>query len=99
MDKLKEIAKDPAKLEEEINKAWEKMDVDKKGYITGEQLKAAMIAQAKALGLPTDKEPTAEQKEQAKKILDPAGNNQITLENYKKFVLAGVAKAKAEGKL
>ena len=39
MDKLKAVVNDPAKLEEELKKAFEKMDAEKKGYISHEVLK------------------------------------------------------------
>ena len=67
MDKIKAVVNDPAKLEEELKKAFEKMDADKKGYISHETLKTALIEQAKALGLPKpEKEPTEEEKEKAR---------------------------------
>ena len=70
MDKLKAVVNDPAKLEEELKKAFEKMDADKKGYISHEVLKQALIDQAKALGLPKpEKEPTEAEKEAARKLL------------------------------
>ena len=100
MDKLKAIANDPAKLDEELKKAFEKMDAEKKGFISHEVLKTALIEQAKALGLPKpEKEPTEEEKEKAKKIADPDGAGKITFENFKKLMLAGIEKARAAGKL
>ena len=100
MDKLKAIANDPAKLDEELKKAFEIMDTEKKGFISHEVLKAALIDQAKALGLPKpEKEPTEEEKEKAKKIADPDGSGKITFENFKKLMLAGIEKARAAGKL
>jgi Ca2+-binding EF-hand superfamily protein len=100
MDKIKAVVNDPAKLEEELKKAFEKMDAEHKGYISHEVLKAALIEQAKALGLPKpEKEPTEEEKEKAKKIADPDGTGKITFENFKKLALAGIEKGKREGKL
>ena len=100
MDKVKAVVNDPAKLDEELKKAFEKMDAEKKGYVSHEVLKTALIEQAKALGLPKpEKEPTEEEKEKAKKIADPDGSGKITFENFKKLMLAGIEKAKAAGKL
>jgi len=100
MDKLKAVANDPAKLEEELKKAFEKMDAEKKGYVTPEVLKAALIEQAKALGLPKpEKEPSEEEKEKAKKLADPDGTGKITFENFKKLMHAGIEKARADGKI
>ena len=100
MDKIKAVVNDPAKLEEELKKAFEKMDADKKGYISHETLKAALIEQAKALGLPKpEKEPTEEEKEKAGKLADPDGSGKITYENFLKLMHAGIAKAKEMGKI
>ena len=100
MDKLKAVVNDPAKLQEELKKAFEKMDAEKKGYISHEVLKAALIEQAKALGLPKpEKEPTEEEKAAARKIADPDGSGKITFENFVKFMEAGIKKAKEMGKI
>jgi Ca2+-binding EF-hand superfamily protein len=100
MDKIKEVVNDPARLDAELKKAFEKMDADKKGFITHEALKAALIEQAKALGLPKpEKEPTEEEKEKARKIADPDGSGKITFENFVKLMHAGIEKAKAMGKI
>ena len=100
MDKIKAVVNDPAKLEEELKKAFEKMDAEKKGYISHEVLKKALEEQAKALGLPKpEKEPTEEEKEKARKIADPDGTGKITYENFVKLMHAGIKKAKEMGKI
>jgi Ca2+-binding EF-hand superfamily protein len=100
MDKIKAVANDPAKLQEELKKAFEKMDAEKKGYISHEVLKNALIEQAKALGLPKpEKEPTEEEKAAARKIADPDGSGKITFENFVKLMEAGIKKAKEMGKI
>ena len=100
MDKVKEVVNDPVKLEENLKKAFEKMDADKKGWVSHEVLKEALIAQAQALGLPKqEKEPTEEEKEKARKIADPDGTGKITYENFVKLMKAGIEKAKQMGKI
>ena len=100
MDKLKAVVNDPAKLQEELKKAFEKMDAEKKGYISHEVLKTALIEQAKALGLPKpEKEPTEEEKAAARNIADPDGSGKITFENFVKLMEAGIKKAKEMGKI
>jgi Ca2+-binding EF-hand superfamily protein len=100
MDKLKAVVNDPAKLQEELKKAFEKMDAEKKGYISHEVLKNALIEQAKALGLPKpEKEPTEEEKAAARKIADPDGSGKITFENFVKLMEAGIKKAREMGKI
>ena len=100
MDKLKEIANDPAKLEEAFKKGFEKLDAEKKGYITHEVLKQGLIAQAKGLGFADpEKEITPEEMEKAKKIADPDGTGKIVYENFVKLMHAGLKKAKEKGKI
>ena len=100
MDKIKAVVNNPAKLQEELKKAFEKMDAEKKGYISHEVLKTALIEQAKALGLPKpEKEPTEEEKAAARKIADPDGSGKITFENFLKLMEAGIKKAKEMGKI
>ena len=100
MEKIKEVVADPAKLEEAFKKAFEKLDADKKGYISVEAIKEALIDQAKMLGLPKpEKEPTEEEKEKAKKIADPEGTGKVTYENFVKFIKVGIEKGKAQGKI
>ena len=98
MDKVREIMSDPAKLEQSLRAAFDKVDAEKKGYITFEALMVALQAQAQAVGYKRDKPPTEEEKAEAKKIADPEGNNKITFENFKKFMIFGLEKKKAEGK-
>ena len=100
MDKVKEVVNDPVKLEENLKKAFEKMDADKKGWVSHEVLREALIAQAQAIGLPKpEKEPTEEEKEKARKLADPDGTGKITYENFVKLMKAGIEKAKKEGKI
>ena len=100
MEKLKEVVNDPAKLEQALKQAFEKMDTEKKGWVTHEVLKEALIAQAKALGLPKpEKPPTEEEKEAAKKLADPEGTGKVTYENFVKLMHAGIKKARDAGKI
>ena len=46
IEKIKEVVNNPVKLEENLKKAFEKMDADKKGWVSHEVLKEALIAQA-----------------------------------------------------
>ena len=100
MDKVKAVVNDPAKLEEALKTAFEKMDAEKKGYISHDVLVKSLIEQAKALGIPKpEKEPSEAEKEAAKKLADPDGTGKITFENFKKLMQAGFEKARKEGKL
>ena len=98
MDKAKEIIADPAKLEAELKKAWEKLDPEKKGYATYDIVEKCLREQAKALGIP-ERQPTPEEVEGAKKLADPEGTGKITYENFVKFIKAGIEQGKAKGKI
>ena len=63
MDKYKEIFADPAKLEAKLKEDWAKIDTKGEGAITYQQLMEAYQKMTKAMGLPEDKKPTAEDNE------------------------------------
>ena len=73
------------KLEEALKQAWKKLDPEGKGYATYDVVKDNLKAQAKALGMP-EREPTPEEREQAKKLADPDGTGKVTFENFVKFI-------------
>ena len=100
MDKIKEVVNNPALLEEKLKEFFNKVDVEKKGYITPEALKQAMENTAKELNLPKpEKEPTEAEKEAARKLADPDGSGKVTFENFKKLMHAGIKRARDAGKL
>ena len=52
------------------------------------------------MGIPKPpKEPTPQEIEMAKKIADPNGTGKINFEGFKALTLAGIEKARKEGKL
>ena len=94
-EKVKEVVKDPAKLEAEAKKAFAKMDVNKKGYL---DLKAIDDVDAKllALNLPGPKL-TQEHKEKLKKLADPDGTGKVTEAGFLSMVKTVVEKLKEQG--
>ena len=98
MEKYKEIANDPAKLEASLKEAWAKMDAKGLGFLTHQEFRAAAEAMSKSLNLPQE-QPTEEEKAAAKKIADPNNTGKITFERFKALVQAGIAKGKKEGKI
>ena len=98
MEKYKEIANDPAKLEASLKEAWAKMDAKGQGFLTHAEFRAAAEAMSKSLNLPQE-QPTEEEKAAAKKIADPNNTGKITFEGFKALVQAGIAKGKKEGKI
>ena len=99
MDKYKEIANDPAKLEASLKETWAKIDVNGEGSVTHEAFRVAAEAIAKQMNIPGMKPPTEEEKEAAKKLVDPNNTGRITFEGFKALVQAGIAKGKKEGKI
>ena len=99
MEKYKEIANDPVKLEAALKDAWAKFDSKGVGYVTHEEFRAASEAMAKNLNLPGIKPLTDEERARAKKIADPNGTGKITFEGFKALVQAGIAKGRKEGKI
>ena len=100
MDKIKEVVNNPALLEEKLREFYDKVDTQKKGYITPDELQAAMKATAEKLNLPKpEREPTEEEKEQGRKLADPTGSGKITFEGFRALSLAIITEAKKRGKL
>ena len=92
MEQLKAFAKDPAKLESKLKEEWAKMDTKGEGFVTFEVFAEAGKKMQQALNL--NKEPTDEEKQKYKQLLDPNNTGKITFENFQKFVKAGLEKLK-----
>ena len=98
MEKYKEIVNDPVKLEASLKDSWAKISKGQES-VTLQEFEVASRALAKEMKLPEQKEPTPEEKEAAKKLVDPNGTGKINFEGYKLLVQAGIAKGKREGKI
>ena len=98
MDKAKEILSDPAKLEATLKQAWAKLDPQNQGFVNYDTLKAALSAQAKALGMP-ERQPTPQEVENAKKLADPQGTGKVTFEGFVNLVKGGIEVMKKKGKI
>ena len=92
--KIKEGLKDPAKVENFCKFCWGVADKDKKGYISFEEFEK----NCKAL-VGTTKEPTAEEREKLRKLVDPQNTNKVTYEAFKKAVNIVIEELKKQGKL
>ena len=99
MEKYKEIVNDPVKLEASLKEAWAKIDSKGEGSVTFQVFEAASREMAKQMNLPQGKEPTPEEKEKARKLVDPNGTGRINFEGFKLLVQAGIAKGRKEGKI
>ena len=96
-DKVKAVLSDPAKLEEYIQRDFNSLDTEKKGYITYDVLFKALEKQYKHLGL--NKTPTEEDMTRCKKTADPEGTGKITFENYAKLIKVGIERMKSLKKI
>ena len=99
MEQYKEIAKDPVKLEEELKKAWAKIDPKGQGSVTPQEFGMAMATLAKEMKLPERKPPTEEERAQFAKIADPQNTGRISYEGFVRLTKARIEKAKQEGKI
>ena len=99
MDKYKEIANDPVKLEASLRETWAKIDAKGEGAVSFEVFEVASRQIAQQMNLPKGPEPTPQEKEAGRKIADPYNTGKITFEGFKALIQAGIAKAKREGKL
>ena len=99
MEKYKEMVNDPAKLDAFLKDAWAKISKGKDS-LTHEEFKVAAEEHAKTLAFPPNlQQPTDEEKEKAKKLIDPDGTGKVNFDGFVKLCQAGIAKAKREGKL
>ena len=98
MEKYKEIANDPVKLEAALKDAWAKIS---KGAdsVTHEEFKVASEAMAKTMNIPGMKPPTEEEKAAAKKIADPNGTGRITFEGFKALIHSAIEIGIKEGQI
>ncbi len=92
MDKLKELANDPAKLEAKLKEDWAKLDTKGEGAVTLAEFQEAGNKMQAKLNLGDLKGQF--DKEKFIKLLDPEGTGKVTYDNFVKFVKAGLEKLK-----
>ena len=97
LEKLKALAANPDALEAKIKEYWGKLDTEGKGFLTLEEFGTRTKEVAKTINLPLLA--TDDQKEKAKKILDPTGSGKVELDGFRNCVLAAFKKLKEDGKV
>ena len=97
MEQYKEIFADPAKLEAKLKEDWAKIDTTGEG-VTYKQLMEVYQKMSKAMGFPEKKQPTQEDNEKIKKLIDPEGTGKVKFEGFFNLVKAGAEQLKAAGK-
>lgn len=97
LKKIKEIVNDPTKLEAELKKLFEKMDKEKKGYVSFDLIHHQLEEESKKLGHEIhceDHKPG--ELEKGKKIADPEEKGKVDYEGFKRLVLAAIKHHKEE---
>ena len=99
MDKVKELMKDPAKLEETIKASWAKIDTKNEGEVEFGVFKVALEQIAKEMQI-TEMLPTTEKgAEEFKKVTDPNNKGKVNFEGFQAVIKLGLENMKKEGKL
>lgn len=99
METVKELMKDPAKLEATIKGAWAKIDQKNEGEVAIDAFTAGLTAIATEMKL-TEMLPTTDKgKAEFKQICDPTNCGKVNFEGFQKIVQTGIENMKKEGKL
>ena len=81
-EQAKALLKDPAKMQAELEKVFNLLDKDKKGYLVPDQLKAGVQGKLGAAGIPIIPEDPERQAEFLK-VADPSNSGKVTLDGFK----------------
>ena len=92
MNKLKELAGDPAKLEAALKEIWTKFDTKNQGWVTQDEFRAVSIELRKASGEAVDKMPSDEERKKIKQLIDPDNTGKVTFEQFVKLAKLGLEK-------
>ena len=92
MDKFKELAKDPAKLEAALKEVWAKFDTKNQGWLTHEEFRNVSIEFHKAQGKEPGKMPSEEERNKIKQLIDPENTGKVTFEQFVKLTKLGLEK-------
>ena len=99
MEAVKELLKDPAKLEATMKSSWAKIDPKNEGEVNFDLFTAALEQLAKEMQL-TEMLPTTDKgRAEFKKIADPNNAGKVSFEGFKAIIQEGLNNMKKEGKL
>ena len=99
MEAVKELLKDPAKLEATIKSSWAKIDTKNEGEVAFDLFTTALQQVAKEMNLTEMLPKTDKGKEEFKKITDPNNTGKVNIEGFKAIIQTGIENMKKEGKL
>ena len=92
MNKLKELANDPEKLEAALKQIWSKFDTKNQGWVTHDEFRAISIELRKGAGEHVDKMPSDEERNKIKQLIDPDNTGKVTFEQFVKLTKLGFEK-------
>ena len=99
MEAIKELLKDPAKMEATIKASWAKVDAKNEGEVPFDVFTVALEQLAKEMHI-TEMLPTTDKgKAEFKQITDPNNTGKVNFEGFKKIIQTGIENMKKEGKL
>ena len=99
MEAIKELLKDPAKMEATIKASWAKVDAKNEGEVPFDVFTVALEQLAKEMQI-TEMLPTTDKgKAEFKQITDPNNTGKVNFEGFKKIIQTGIENMKKEGKL
>ena len=98
MENIRELLKDPVKLEQSLRAHWTTLDPRGEGSIPGQVFAQNSKDISMKLQIPMSP-PTPQEIQNYKKISDPNNTGRITYEGFKAIVKYWVDKARSEGKL
>lgn len=97
-EEVKKILEDPARLDAELKKFFEKMDTEKKGYVTFDTVHHSLEDVMKKFGKEVHEEDHKPgELEAAEKICDPNKTGKVEFEGFKALVLASIKHHKEHG--
>ena len=92
MNKLKELANDPEKLEAALKQIWSKFDTKNQGWVNHDEFRAISIELRKGAGESVDKMPSDEERNKIKQLIDPDNTGKVTFEQFVKLTKLGFEK-------
>ena len=99
MEAVKELLKDPAKLEATIKGAWSKIDAKNEGEVSFDAFKVGIEQVAKEMHIDAMLPKTEKGNEQFKKTADPNNTGKVNFEGFKNVIQLGIENEKKAGKL
>ena len=99
MEGVKELLKDPAKLEATIKASWAKIDAKGEGAVSFDVFKVALEQLANEMKITEMLPTTDEGRAEFKKVTDPKNTGKVNFDGFKAIIQLGLENMKKAGKL